>query len=259
MRSGALKLWMSLGLLMAVLAVALPLTGLLGWKGDAWFPVRWVKVSGPLQRVSAEQVRGTVAPLLEGGLLRLSVREARAALEALPWVERAEVRKQWPGTLEVRVNERTALARWGDDRLITPAGEAFAAAAAPALGDMPQLSGPVERQQELVAFYRATLAEAEALRLRLVAAHVSPGGSVTVTLEDGAVVVLGSGDALERWERFLKALPSLRQQAAGRELERVDLRYPHGIAVRWRRLGDAALPVIAATPPLRAPADARPL
>ena len=38
-------------------------------------------------------------------------------MDALPWVERADVRKQWPDTLEVQLQEHEPFAFWGQDRL----------------------------------------------------------------------------------------------------------------------------------------------
>jgi cell division protein FtsQ len=240
-----MKLWVNLALLVGVLAVVLPLSGLLVLRDGSWFPVRWVTVSGPLQRVSAEQVRASVAPLLEGGLLRVSPQKVRQTIEALPWVDRAEVRKEWPGTLSVRLTERSALARWGTDQLITTEGEQLDLSTAQALGDMPQLSGPAARQQDLIEFYQAAAKALGDSRIGIVAAHFSPSGGLTVTLDDGTSVLLGSDQLLDRWERFLNALPKLRENAAGRNLERVDLRYSHGFAVRWRDLQSDVSPSIA--------------
>lgn len=248
MSRGMFRLWISLAVGIALLAVALPLSGLFGLREGVLFPVRWVQVSGPLKRVSAEQVRSSVAPLLGRGLFSLSPREVKTVVEALPWVERAEVRKLWPGTIAVRISERAALARWGDDQLITAEGVNLGAGSADALGDMPQLSGPPGRQQELIDFYRGAAPALAAARLCIVSARLSEGGGLTVTLDDGTHVLLGSDALLERWQRFVKALPNLREQAQGRNLERVDLRYPHGLAVRWRALETEVTPAVAAVP-----------
>lgn len=248
------RLWISLAVGIALLAVALPLSGLLGLKSGSFFPVRWVQVSGPLKRISAEQVRSSVAPLLAEGLFALSAREVKAVVEALPWVERAEVRKIWPGTIAVRVSERSALARWGEDQLITTEGKHLAVGSADGLGDMPQLSGPPGRQQELIDFYRDAAPALADSRVGIVAARLSEGGGLTVTLDDGTRVLLGSDAVLERWQRFVKALPDLRAQAQGRNLERVDLRYTHGLAVRWRALETVETPAVAVLPAAPGPA-----
>lgn len=245
MRSLAMKLWINLALLVGLLAIALPLSGIVGLRDGAWFPVRWVTVSGPLQRVSAEQVRASVAPMLEGGLLRVSPQKLRQTIESLPWVDRAEVRKEWPGTVSVRITERAALARWGTDQLITTEGEQLDLSTAQALGDMPQLSGPSARQHDLIEFYRDAAKAMGDSRLSIVAAHFSEGGGLTVTLDDGTAVLLGSDQLQVRWARFLQALPNLREAAAGRNLERVDLRYSHGFAVRWRDVQSEVSPAIA--------------
>jgi hypothetical protein len=44
----------------------------------------------------------------------LDLRDLRRELEALPWVYRAELRRRFPDTLEIRVVEQVPIARWGD-------------------------------------------------------------------------------------------------------------------------------------------------
>src|SRR3546814_2645498 len=51
--------------------------------------------------------------------------QAQAAVDKLPWVDQAEVRKHWPDVVEVRIVEHRPFARWGDDQLLSEDGDLF--------------------------------------------------------------------------------------------------------------------------------------
>jgi len=93
--------------------VALPIVGVVnGWfAADRW-PFRQLKIDAEFTRVSAEQVRSAVAGSLERGFFAVDLDEVRRAVEELPWIEAAEVRKRWPDLIEVRAIERRAVAVW---------------------------------------------------------------------------------------------------------------------------------------------------
>src|SRR5512140_1656598 len=104
----------------ALTLVLLPVVGVLnGWfAADRW-PVRYLRVDAEFNHVSAEQIRAATAAHLGTGFFAIDLDRVRASVAALPWVERVEVRKRWPDTLEVRVLEREPFARWGADRLVS--------------------------------------------------------------------------------------------------------------------------------------------
>ncbi len=97
-------------LLAALLLVALP-GGLAAWVlTSPCFQLREVVVKGGSQRVSADWVAGTLAPLEGKNLLRLRLDEIMAELRRNPWIDRVELRKELPGLLQVAVSERQPVA-----------------------------------------------------------------------------------------------------------------------------------------------------
>lgn len=93
------------------------------------FAVNEIRVSGNVE-TSEIDIFDRVG--LDGwtSLVGFDVREARARIESLPWVESVAVRKIYPSTLEVKVVERTPFAIWqqgsvlslieADGRVIAP-------------------------------------------------------------------------------------------------------------------------------------------
>ena len=76
------------------------------------FPLRTVELRTMLKKVPRAQVQATLARVGRGNFFAAPIDELRAALEQLPWVRRASVRRVWPDALEVSIEEQVALARW---------------------------------------------------------------------------------------------------------------------------------------------------
>ena len=219
---------------LALALVVLPLVGLLnGWFASERWPVRAVTIHAPFERISAAQVQAAIAPHAGQGFFALRLDAIRASLAALPWVERVEVRKRWPDTLEVTLHEHRAIARWGEDRLLSDHGVLFAAPGADALQGLPLLAGPDNRVPEVVEAWSAARRLLAGTPLTPVGVRLTARGSWRIRLADGADLVLGREHALERLERFSRALPSV-LAGQSRALQRVDLRYTNGFAITWR-------------------------
>src|SRR4029079_14183386 len=134
--------------------VLVPVRGVLnGWFAAERWPVRQLRVDAEFKHVSAEQIRGAAASHLGTGFFALYLDRVRASVAALPWVEKVEVRKQWPDVLELRVLEHQPFARWGTDRLIGHNGMLFSAPGAESIQGVPHLAGPDDRLTEVIDFY----------------------------------------------------------------------------------------------------------
>src|SRR5210317_253714 len=66
---------------------------------ERW-PIRWLEVDGPFERVSAEQVRARLTPLVSGSFFTVNTRVMRETASSMPWVARVTVQKTWPDTVQ---------------------------------------------------------------------------------------------------------------------------------------------------------------
>ena len=66
------------------------------------FPLREVVVTTPLAQVTTAQLEYAARSSLRGNFFTVNLEEVRGAFEKLPWVRRADVRRHWPGGIEVR-------------------------------------------------------------------------------------------------------------------------------------------------------------
>ena len=234
----------SMSAVLAVAAVAVLIAGAyMAHNGGALLPFRWVDVSGPFARVSAEQIRAAVGPAASRGFFGVDLAEVRTGALSLPWVATAEVRKVWPDTLEISVTEREVLGRKGVDQLVDVAGNVFQARGAGDTRGLPLLDAQPAQMAQLAEYYRLAQDDVEPLGRQITAARMSPRGALELQLNDGLEVHVGSRELLPRWRRFIGSLPRL-AALDPRPIAAVDLRYTHGYAVRYV---EAEVPVT--TPP----------
>ncbi len=216
----------AIGYALMRLALAMPLFGF-----------REIVVVSPLSQVTTAQLEFAARSGLKGNFFSVSLDEARAAFEKLPWVRRAEVRRVWPATLEVRLEEHVATAYWragdnGDTRLVNQQGEVFIAASN---ARMPVFSGPEGSAQQVLQRYRefaALLAPINAVPATL---NFSARQAWQLRLEDGLVIELGREQGntplTDRLSRFVSVWPQARTRIAA-PVSVADLRYPAGFAVQ---------------------------
>src|SRR5574341_52628 len=188
------------------------------------FPVREVRVTGQLTRLSAADIEAAV-PRAAGNFFAADLAQVRAAVEKLPWVRRVEVRRVWPSALQVTVEEHVALGRWGDDRLVNTHGETFSGKTKEAL---PAFVAPAGTSQEVLRRYRRFSEIVAPLGTTIERVVLSPRHAWQLRLGNGQQIMLGrDADAAEaRLRQFVEVYPKTKRH------DYVDLRYPNGFAVR---------------------------
>lgn len=140
--------------LLALSVVALPVVAVLnGWVGAERWPLAKLRVHAEFKRVPAEQLQQVVLPYAKAGFFAVKLQDAQDAIEQLPWVESAQVRKQWPDVLEISLVEHKPFARWGNDRLLSEQGKLFATPKKLQDLALPDLDGPDSQTEEVVALY----------------------------------------------------------------------------------------------------------
>ncbi|NND44852.1 MAG: FtsQ-type POTRA domain-containing protein [Xanthomonadales bacterium] len=222
-----------LGAVAICVVAALAALGARSMFASQQLPIRWIEANGAFERVTAQQIRTTAAPLLTGGFFGVDLDRVRLAVEAIPWIRSAGVQRRWPDKVTIRVVEHQPLGQWGQGRLVSDAGEIFEVAGAANISGMVLLAGPDKRAPEVVKFYLQLSDQLKSTGLDVSSLSVSERGAWQAHLTGGIEVQLGSGELKRRTARLVVALPSLMEEKPGR-LKRVDLRYTNGLAARWR-------------------------
>ncbi len=218
--------------LLALSLVALPVVAVLnGWVGAERWPLAKLRVHGEFKRVPAEQLQQVVLPYAKAGFFAVKLQDAQDAIETLPWVESAQVRKQWPDVLEITLVEHKPFARWGKDRLLSEQGKLFATPQKLQDLKLPDLDGPDTQTEEVVALYNDARALFAPAGVDVTRVSMDARGSWSLQLSSGTEVVVGRDDARSRLQRFVRVLPQLANQQV--PIERADLRYTNGFTLSW--------------------------
>lgn len=190
--------------------------------------VERIAVTGSARQVTEETVGELVAGHVAQGFLAANLNDIRRKLEALPWVYSANVRRRWPDTIAIHIEEQRPIARWGEQGFLNHEGELFAGQMTEDWAHLPRLSGSEGAQRRLVDRYQTLEALLADTQLGVVWLAEDAIGQVSVRLDNGTVLALGNDDLIARMQRFVR----LQQDYLGdQRIARVDLRYRHGAAV----------------------------
>ncbi|MFC0283928.1 cell division protein FtsQ/DivIB [Camelimonas abortus] len=197
----------------------------------AGFGVSRIDISG-LKELRREEALKATGVTGRSSLLFLDVNEVRAALERLPMVKEASVRKLYPDALAISITERQPAALWqknGELFVIAADGAPLGPVTDMRFARLPFVVG--EGANLRAAEYAALLERAGPLRGRIRAGSLEAGASWTLTMDNGVRVRLPAGEgaaaALERLVRLERE-----HRLLEKDILMVDLRMPDRVVAR---------------------------
>jgi len=193
-----------------------------------------------LKHVNKLTLQNGVVGQIHGNFFTTNLEQVRTAFEAVPWVRRATVRREWPNQLFVGVEEHEALGTWGEDgRLLSVKGDVFTANLAEAEDDneqreLPQLDGPEGSEKEVLARFTELRQWFAPISLTPHGLSLSERYAWTVKLSNGMQVALGREKDKTTLRGRVKQLVGIYPQLVARlpeGIETVDMRYQNGLAL----------------------------
>ncbi|MGB5486579.1 MAG: FtsQ-type POTRA domain-containing protein [Lysobacterales bacterium] len=219
-------------LLLFVLAMAGVVWVYNGTIAQERWPIRWLDVDGPFERVSAEQVRASLAPLVNGSFFTVDTKVMREITSAMPWVASVSVQKTWPDTVQVTIHEHTPVVHWVDDFLLDAQGQPFNVPSANEIQGLPWLESPQGQMELVFENWKKFDDKLEAIGQQVERLTLDPRGSWSARLSGGTEVKLGKGDIFKNLDMLVSTWAGLMQGQATPPVS-VDLRYTNGFAVLW--------------------------
>lgn len=198
---------------------------------DRW-PIRWLELNGEFQRVSAEQLRASISPLIDESFFTIDLQELRNAASRISWVSSVRIQKNWPDSVMVTIEEFTPIAHWNRGQLISRKGEAFSVPESDEIQGLPWLRGPQGQLDEVLRSWSEFTELLVPIGLEISGINLDERGAWSMELNNGTHVQLGRESALERLQRLLASWDSLMMEQSAPPQD-VDLRYTNGFAVMW--------------------------
>lgn len=223
------------GLLTLLIACALLLTARLiySFLADTQrFPITTIKIAANYQHISRQELESVLSKHLNSSFFSLPVRRLNSDLLAMDWTDRAYIERIWPGTLKITLVEKLPVAVW-NDALMTEHGELFNVGKKHEETNLPQLSGPVSQQMDVLQIYQKLSKLLATYGLHAASLQLRDNQAWEISLSNGIQLQLGKRDLEKRLLRFCRAYPIVFADKP-EQLVRVDLRYAHGMAVQWK-------------------------
>lgn len=186
------------------------------------------KTDGRFKYITREQINSLISSQIAGSFFTVDLDTISNAFEKLPWVRAASVRRHWPHSLEVKLEEHVVLARRGSSELVNIYGEVFTATTNKRL---PEFTGPVESSYEVSKQYVVFRKLLQPLQKNIAQIDFSLRRAWRIHMEDGVVLELGREQVETRLGLYVLAHDHIASQFK-EQVTYVDLRYPNGFSVR---------------------------
>lgn len=197
-------------------------------------PIQRVKIEGTFSHLSDSEISQAVLPFVQAGFFSIDVSQLKQRLLQLPWMKHVSVLRVWPDMVIIHLTEQDAVAHWNNNRLLNAEGELFEAQGKTVSSNLPYLAGPDGQAPEILEQYHRMNEMLQHLGLHITRLDLSMRQAWTIDLDNGMKLKLGRVQPMQGLSRFISAYNNI-FGSRGTSAEWVDLRYPNGMAVRWKK------------------------
>jgi cell division protein FtsQ len=201
-----------------------------GAANAAGMRIATVSLSGQRQ-VSREEIFAAAGVTDHSSLLFLDVAQARAKLEAIPWIAEATVRKLYPDRLQITITEREPFALWqreGKVSVIAADGTVLSATVEPRLANLSFVVGKGAAGR--ARGFLAVLDQYPAIRDQVRASILVAERRWNLRLKNGIDVRLPDTNIEQAFETLARF--DREKHLLSRDIVAVDLRLPDRLTVR---------------------------
>ena len=203
------------------------------WPGISNFAtIENISIGNPLKYVHKNNVEQLLQDSLKRGFFELNINNVASKVDAIPWVDSAEVRKVWPDLLYIEITEQVPVAKWEEKALISESGELFSPDNLKGLDALPKLFGREKDRKKIMKFYNQASLLLKDEGLKLVRLEMNSPFKWTLTLQNGLNLVLSEEQGLDKLRQF----QNVYERHIAPQLDKIasiDLRYDSGMALRW--------------------------
>ena len=197
-------------------------------------PIELINVNGDLKRVPLKSIENNTNSLHNKGFLSFNASDIKEKIESLDWVQSAEIIRQWPNKIDIKITEESLLGIWNDDLILNSSGKLYVVDKRSVPTNIPRLNGPKGSERDVMNLFIKidTLLTGRGLYLEALTLDVR--GSWSFTIKPTIEIKLGKIEIDQKLERFFLALDQT-LLAKINKVSYIDLRYSEGLAVAWKK------------------------
>lgn len=200
---------------------------------DAFYPIKEYRLISPIQQLNQADIDAVVKLYLGYSFWQLPLSRLQSELTRLDWVYSAEVRRVWPDTLLIRVEEQKPVVRWKEHGLLNRQGDLFYPANMNAFDNLVVLEGSELRTRQLLKILDELQ---QSLKVNdWVIRHLSEqaDGVWRIETSQGLVVWLDPIDWQHKVKRWLAAYEQVVNDSR-KVAHEIDLRYSNGFVIKQK-------------------------
>lgn len=217
-----------------LLLIVLSIGQLLQWMGQPnTMPIKHVRIEGEMKYILQDDISNTLATLVQTGYFAVDSGAIINKLTDLEWVREARIRRVWPDTLVLSIEEQSPVAVWNETQLLNKQGEVFKPTSNIGELKLPYFSGVDSESKQVLTVQKNLNKLMGGLGLSIEELTLAQHGSWSATLSNGIKIKAGKHSPESKVSKSLTVLASLEGELI-ENAKVIDLRYPNGVSVIWK-------------------------
>jgi cell division protein FtsQ len=193
-----------------------------------------VVINGEFNYLSERDVIDLIDENVQTGFLTLNLPDLNRKIVEQDWIRSSSIRRSWPATLIVNIEEEIPVARWGEQQILNNVGDYIDVINKDSVSHLPVIFSQAGDTKEIIKIYQLISELLGPVGLRIDEVESDNAGSWTLTVLSDIKIILGRDQLVEKLQRLQSVwLAELSSQE--KNINVIDLRYPNGLAVKWKQ------------------------
>ena len=193
-----------------------------------------VVINGEFNYLSERDVIDLIDENVQTGFLTLDLPELNRKIVEQDWIRSSSIRRSWPATLIVNIEEEIPVARWGEQQLLNNVGDYIDVINKDSVSHLPVIFSQAGNTKEIIKIYQLISELLGPVGLRIDKVESDNAGSWTLTVLSDIKIILGRDQLVEKLQR-LQSVWMAELSSQEKNINAIDLRYPNGLAVKWKQ------------------------
>ena len=193
-----------------------------------------VVINGEFNYLSERDVIDLIDENVQTGFLTLDLPELNRKIIEQDWIRSSSIRRSWPATLIVNIEEEIPVARWGEQQILNNVGDYIDVINKDSVSHLPVIFSQVVNTKEIIKIYQLISELLGPVGLRVDKVESDNAGSWTLTVLSDIKIILGRDQLVEKLQR-LQSVWMAELSSQEKNINAIDLRYPNGLAVKWKQ------------------------